>query len=126
QDEQSFDEGLVVGIQALLVSPDFLYRLERNRPSPRSLYAQAITQYELATRLSYFLWASMPDETLRRAAGAGTLRDPRVLAAQVRRMLHDPKADALAEQFGGQWLQFRALESLTRNRERFPDFEDYL
>ncbi len=126
QDEQSFDEGLAVGIQALLVSPDFLYRVERNRPSPQSVYAQKITQHELATRLSYFLWASMPDESLRRAADTGTLRDPGVLAAQVRRMLRDPKADALAEQFGGQWLQFRALESLTRNRERFPDFEDYL
>src|SRR3954447_3700045 len=126
QDEQSFDEGLAVGIQALLVSPDFLYRVERNRPSPQSVYAQKITQHELATRLSYFLWASMPDESLGRAADTGTLRDPSVLAAQVRRMLRDPKADALAEQFGGQWLQFRALESLTRNRERFPDFEDYL
>src|SRR3954466_9028986 len=126
QDEQSFDEGLAVGIQPLLVSPAFLYRVERNRPSPQSVYAQKITQHELATRLSYFLWASMPDESLGRAADTGTLRDPSVLAAQVRRMLRDPKADALAEQFGGQWLQFRALESLTRNRERFPDFEDYL
>ena len=68
----------------------------------------------------------MPDEALRRAAAGGTLRDPVVLTAQVRRMLRDPKAHALAEQFGGQWLQFRALESITRNRERFPDFEDYL
>jgi hypothetical protein len=126
QDEQSFDEGLAVGIQALLVSPDFLYRIERNRQTPRSVYAQKITEHELATRLSYFLWASMPDEALRRAADAGTLRDPRVLTAQVRRMLRDPKVNALAEQFGGQWLQFRALESITRNRERFPDFEDYL
>jgi hypothetical protein len=126
QDEQSFDEGLAVGIQALLVSPDFLYRIERNRQTPRSVYAQKITQHELATRLSYFLWASMPDEALRRAADAGTLRDPRVLTAHVRRMLRDPKVNAFAEQFGGQWLQFRALESITRNRERFPDFEDYL
>jgi hypothetical protein len=126
KDEQSFDEGLAVGVQALLVSPDFLYRIERNRPATGSPYVQKITQHELAARLSYFLWASMPDESLRRAADAGTLRDPGVLTAQVRRMLRDPKANALAEQFGGQWLQFRALESLTRNRERFPDFEDYL
>jgi len=81
---------------------------------------------ELAARLSYFLWASTPDASLRRAADMGTLRDPRVLTAQVRRMLRDPRVHALAEQFGGQWLQFRALESITRNRERFPDFEDYL
>ena len=68
----------------------------------------------------------MPDAALRRAADAGTLRNPAVLAAQVRRMLRDPKSRALAENFGGQWLQFRALESVTRDRERFPDFEDYL
>jgi hypothetical protein len=68
----------------------------------------------------------MPDAALRRAADTGTLRDPAVLAAQVRRMLRDPRSQALAEQFGGQWLQFRALESATRNRERFPEFEDYL
>jgi mono/diheme cytochrome c family protein len=123
RDEQSFDEGLVVGIQALLVSPDFLFRIERNRPSAD---AHPITQHELATRLSYFIWASMPDAELRRAADAGSLRQPQVLAAQVRRMLRDPKSRALAEHFGGQWLQFRALESVTRDRDRFPDFEDYL
>jgi hypothetical protein len=68
----------------------------------------------------------MPDEALRRAAETGTLRDPNVVAYHVRRMLRDRKSGALAEQFGGQWLQFRALESVTRDRDRFPDFEDYL
>jgi hypothetical protein len=135
KDEGSFEEGLVVGIQALLVSPDFLFRLERDRPvkalrlrsgQAAEVSAQRITPHELATRLSYFLWASMPDAELRRAADAGTLRDPNVVAYQVRRMLRDPKSRALAEQFGGQWLQFRALESVTRDRERFPEFEDYL
>ncbi len=127
QDEEgSFDEGLAVGIQAVLVSPDFLFRIERDRLSPRAVPTHVISQHELASRLSYFLWASMPDESLRRAADTGTLRAPGVLAAQVRRMLRDPKASALAEHFGGQWLQFRALESVTRDRERFPDFEDYL
>jgi hypothetical protein len=126
KDEGSFEEGIAVGIQALLVSPDFLFRIERDRPSSRPVAARPITQHELASRISYFLWSSMPDAALRRAADNGTLRDPAVLAAQVRRMLRDPKARALAEQFGGQWLQFRALESTTRNRERFPDFEDYL
>lgn len=137
KDEGSFEEGLAVGIQALLVSPDFLFRIERpavraaaDKPVPTQRgvvdTSQRITQHQLATRLSYFLWASMPDAALRRAADTGTLRDPAVLAAQVRRMLRDPRSHALAEQFGGQWLQFRALESTTRNRERFPDFEDYL
>jgi mono/diheme cytochrome c family protein len=122
-EEGSLSEGLAVGIQAILVSPDFLFRIERER---RTTSAYRITQHELATRMSYFLWASMPDAELRRAADTGTLRNPAVLAAQVRRMLRDPRARALAEHFGGQWLQFRALESITRDRERFPDFEDYL
>ncbi len=126
KEEGSFEEGLAVGIQALLVSPDFLFRLERDRPGTAPAAAYRITPHELATRLSYFLWASMPDAELRRAADAGTLRDPQILAFQVRRMLRDPKAHALAEQFGGQWLQFRALESLTRDRDKFPEFEDYL
>jgi mono/diheme cytochrome c family protein len=126
QQEKSFEEGLAVGIQALLVSPDFLFRIERDQRVAPGATSHAITQHELASRLSYFLWASMPDEELRRAADAGTLRKPPVIAAQVRRMLRDPKSRALAEHFGGQWLQFRALESLTRDRQRFPDFEDYL
>jgi hypothetical protein len=126
KDEGSFEEGLAVGIQALLVSPDFLFRIETRPSVAHAAAARPITQHQLASRLSYFLWASMPDAALRRAADTGTLRDPAVLTAQVRRMLRDPKSHALAEQFGGQWLQFRALESTTRNRERFPDFEDYL
>jgi hypothetical protein len=126
EQEHSLAEGLAVGIQALLVSPDFLFRIEKDRPAVAGRTTAPISQHELATRLSYFLWASMPDEALRRAADAGTLRNPEALAAQVRRMLHDPKATALAENFGGQWLQFRALESTTRDRDRFPDFEDYL
>ena len=131
EQEGSFDEGLAVGIQALLVSPDFLFRIERD-PLLRQGSAQAgaaqhrISQYELASRLSYFLWSSMPDAELRQAADAGTLRNPTVLAAQVKRMLKDPKSNALAENFGAQWLQFRALESVTRDKDRYPDFEDYL
>jgi hypothetical protein len=125
--EGSLAEGLAVGIQAILVSPDFLFRMERDRAKGATKAAHhPISQHELATRLSYFLWSSMPDAQLRRAADLGTLRNPRVFSAQVRRMLRDPKSRALAENFGGQWLQFRALESVTRDRERFPDFEDYL
>jgi len=121
--EGSFAEGLAVGIQALLVSPDFLFRIEHDRGIAA---AHSITQHELATRLSYFLWASTPDAELRRVADRGTLTNPKILAAEVRRMLRDSKARALAEEFAGQWLQIRALESMTRDRDRFPDFEDYL
>ena len=128
KEEGSLAEGLAVGLQAILVSPDFLFRIERDRTNTGKTVAAhyPISQHELATRLAYFLWASMPDASLRRAADMGTLRNPAVLAAQVRRMLRDPKSSALAENFGGQWLQFRALESVTRDRERYPDFEDYL
>ena len=126
EQEGSLEEGLAVGIQALLVSPDFLFRIERDRALTPAASSHRISQHELASRLSYFIWASMPDAALRRAADAGTLRNPQVLTAQVRRMLRDPKAHALAENFAGQWLQFRALESVTRDRERFPEFEDYL
>src|SRR5262245_24915356 len=128
KEEGSLAEGLAVGIQAILVSPDFLFRIERDRTgtgaTARAHYP--ISQHELASRLSYFLWSSMPDAPLRRAADMGTLRNSAVLTAQVRRMLRDPKANALAENFGGQWLQFRALESVTRDKDRYPDFEDYL
>ncbi len=93
---------------------------------PAAPMGHLINQHELATRLSYFLWASLPDAELRRVASNGTLRQPAVLQAQVQRMLKDPRSRVLAEEFGGQWLQFRALESLTRDRDKFPDFEDYL
>jgi hypothetical protein len=127
QQEGSLAEGLAVGIQAILVSPDFLFRIERDHAHTATKATHyPISQHELATRLSYFLWSSMPDAPLRRAADLGTLRNPGVLAAQVRRMLRDPKSHALSENFGGQWLQFRALESVTRDRDRFPEFEDYL
>ena len=133
EQEGSFNEGIAVGIQALLVSPDFLFRIERDpaatalRPgSGQAAAHHRISQHELASRLSYFLWSSMPDAPLRLAADTGTLRTPAVLAAQVKRMLKDPRANALAENFGAQWLQFRALESVTRDKDRYPDFEDYL
>jgi hypothetical protein len=122
----SFDEGLAVAIQAILVSPDFLFRIEKDRPAMSADLGQPISQHELATRLSYFIWASMPDDALIALADARTLRQPDVLEAQVRRMLKDPRARTIAQEFGGQWLQFRALESLTRDRDKFPAFEDYL
>ena len=119
----SFEEGIALALQGVLVSPDFLFRLERmpSTPDPR-----AVSDYELATRLSYFLWASMPDAELRRLAATHQLRTPAVLEAQVGRMLRDPKSESFVEQFGGQWLQTRALESVRPDADKFPDFEDYL
>mgnify|MGYP001606195429 CR=1 FL=1 len=120
----SFEEGLVVALQAALVSPDFLYRIERDPPAGRS--EAPITEHELAARLSYFLWSSMPDDELLAAADRGTLRKPEVLEAQVRRMLKSPKSVSLAKNFAGQWLQTRKMESVTPDFNMFPDFDAYL
>jgi hypothetical protein len=116
EDGGSFEEGLCLAIERMLISPHFLFRVEK---------APQLSQHELATRLSYFLWSSMPDEELLRAAEEGTLRQPEVLEAQVRRMLKDARARALAENFGGQWLRTRALESHAPDRTKFPEFTDY-
>jgi hypothetical protein len=122
----SLEEGLAIALQAILVSPDFLFRFERQAPGRANAGLQRITQHELASRLSYFLWASMPDDVLRMLADQRMLRKPEILEAQVRRMLQDAKAMSLVQEFGGQWLKFRALESVAPDRERFPQFEDYL
>jgi mono/diheme cytochrome c family protein len=121
KDGDSFEEGLALAIQRVLISPHFLFRVERGHGED----GYGISQHELAARLSYFLWSTLPDDELSRCADAGTLRRPDVLEAQVRRMLQDAKARALAENFGGQWLQTRALESHTPDRVKFPEFTDY-
>ncbi len=112
----SFEEGISLAIATMLASPNFLFRIE----------GPSADQYALASKLSYFLWSSMPDEELLRTAEKGTLRNPEVLNAQARRMLADPKAWALVENFAGQWLEIRRLESAQPDRERFPDFDEYL
>jgi len=135
------EEQLVVGIEALLVSPSFLFRVEKDRapkstPASRvaakpeaaepSADAHYLSDFELASRLSYFLWSSMPDDELLRVATQGTLRRPEVLNAQVRRMLKDPKMSRFVENFGGQWLQFRGLESHQPDFYLYPAFDNYL
>jgi len=121
KDTGSFEEGLAVAIQAMLVSPHFLFRPESGR-----LKSALLTQHELASRLSYFLWSSMPDDELLQAADRGKLAKPATLAAQVRRMLLDPKSQALVDNFGGQWLQIRKLESAKPDHKRYPEFDEYL
>jgi hypothetical protein len=123
----SWEESIGVAIQAILVSPNFLFRLERD-PIPASAgnLAHPLSSLELASRLSYFLWSSMPDEELLRLAERNALREPGAMAAQVRRMLKDPKSKALVENFGGQWLGIRALDSVKPDPVRFMAFNDYL
>ncbi len=116
----SYEQGICLAIQAILVSPNFLFRVEKAPPGA------PLSQHELASRLSYFLWSSLPDDTLRSCADRQILSQPAVLAAQVTRMLHSPKAHALTENFAGQWLQLQGLDSLRPDPTRFPDFDDYL
>jgi hypothetical protein len=120
----SFEGGLSLAVATMLASPNFLFRIDRERPSSESV--GSTSQYELASRLSYFLWSSMPDEELLLAAERGRLRRRDVLNAQVLRMLADPKAEALVKNFAGQWLETRRLDSVQPDRERYPDFDDYL
>ena len=96
-----YEERIKLALKAALVSSDFLFRIEERRPKP-GIYP--LGQYELATRLSYFLWSTMPDEQLFRLAEQGKLQDPKVLASQVDRMLDDPRARAFTSSFIGQWL----------------------
>ncbi|HXI90667.1 MAG TPA: DUF1592 domain-containing protein, partial [Blastocatellia bacterium] len=122
----SFEEGLCQSLQAMLVSPHFLFRIEQSRGSAVAEGSQLISDHELASRLSYFLWSSMPDDQLMRLADEHALRRPGVLEGQIRRMLKDPRSHALVENFGGQWLELRKLESVKPDRQRFPDFDEYL
>ncbi len=118
----SFEAGVQLALKAMLVSPQFLFRIERDPVNA----AHPISPVELASRLSYFLWASMPDDTLLEIAIRGDLRDPAVLDSQVKRMLRDPKARALTTSFAGQWLQLRNVEKAQPDPALFPSFTPHL
>jgi hypothetical protein len=120
----SYHRGLQDAITAMLVSPQFLFRVELPTAGTVSDSAGEVrlSDYQLATRLSYFLWSSMPDDELLRLAERQLLGDPKVLEAQVERMLRDPKSRSLAEQFAGQWLGLRNLEGMPRDEQLFPGY----
>ncbi len=122
----SFEEGIATALEAVLVSPNFLYRIERDQPAPPGHSYAPVSQYELASRLSYFFWSSTPDAELLRLAGQGSLRRPDVLATQVKRMLRDAKSFALVENFAGQWLQFKNIDVVRPDLARFPVFDEGL
>ena len=121
-DGRTFEQAMEVGVEAVLVSPYFLFRLEKDPRPTDAAASHRISDYELATRLSYFLWSSMPDEELFRLAATGELHKAPVLREQVSRMLQDPKANALADNFGSQWLEFRNLEAIRPDPVKFPAF----
>ncbi len=125
---RTFEQGIQVGIQTVLVSPHFLFRMEGLQNSGRTSTSdvQKIGQYEIASRLSYFLWSTMPDETLFELAKQGRLSEPRTLQTQVKRMLKDPKSEAFVKNFAGQWLNLRNLEELSPDPKKFRGFNSKL
>jgi hypothetical protein len=122
----SFDAGIQLAVRRLLASPTFLFRVEEDPAQVAAGAAYRVNDVELASRLSFFLWSSMPDDTLLDLAAARRLGQPAVLEAQVRRMLADPKAQALIENFAGQWLHVRNLQNIAPNTDEFPDFDNDL
>ena len=124
--EGGFDAGIQFALERILVDPSFLFRIERDPPGAAPGSAYALSGLELASRLSFFLWSSIPDDELLHLAARGSLDDPAVLEAQVRRMLADPRAKALVDSFFGQWLQLRDLRSVTPSSALFPGFDDNL
>jgi hypothetical protein len=123
-----FEGGINVAIQAILASPSFIYRFERNRVqlAQHDAAAYNITDIELASRLSYFLWSSAPDKTLLTLAEANRLHQPAVMKAQVKRMLADPRAMALSTNFAGEWLHLQNLKAALPDAYLFPDYDKIL
>ncbi len=121
-----FDDGIEAALQLILASPEFLFRFEAepDKVAPGTVYR--ISDLELASRLSFFLWSTIPDEELLTVANSGKLKDPAILKQQVKRMLADPRAEALVDNFAEQWLFLRNLKSVAPNMETFPDFDDNL
>ena len=131
QNGDSFERGIQLVIEAVLVSPQFLFRVEldprrRSKKDDASPPSHPINDFELASRLSYFLWCSMPDEELTQLALHGKLREGDALDRQVKRMLRDPKAGAFVENFAEQWLQIRNVRTVNPDKAQFPGFDDAL
>jgi mono/diheme cytochrome c family protein len=126
RDGGSFDSGIDLALRRLLASPKFLVRVERDPAAVPAGAAYRLSDLELASRLSFFLWSSIPDDTLLDAASKGGLKSAAGLDQQVRRMLADAKSQAFIDNFVGQWLQLRNLKTKQPNSHEFPDFDDNL
>ena len=126
EDGGSFDAGIQLALERMLVDPDFLLRIERDPSGAAPGEPYRLSDVEVASRLSFFIWGSIPDGPLLDAAERGALTEPSVLDAQVRRMLADPRARSLVDDFAIQWLHLRNLEDVTGDPVPFPDFDDNL
>jgi mono/diheme cytochrome c family protein len=124
--EGSFDFGIQKALERLLVSSQFLFRIEREPPTAAAGSAFRVSDVELASRLSFFIWSSIPDDELLDTAVAGRLKDPRVLEQQVRRMLADPRAESLVSNFAAQWLYLRDIAAKQPDEILFADFDETL
>ena len=124
--ENNFDYGIQMALERLLVSPQFLYRIERDPPGPAPGMAYRVSDLELASRLSFFLWSSMPDDELLDAAVAGKLKQPEVFEQQVRRMIADPRSQSLVTNFAAQWLFLRDVEVKAPDLFLFQNFDEGL
>ncbi|MGI9241506.1 MAG: DUF1592 domain-containing protein [Verrucomicrobiales bacterium] len=125
-DGENFTTGMQVALQAVLASPNFLFRWELDDRPAEGDDVQGLGPYALASRLSYFLWSSMPDPQLFARAADGSLTKPEILREEALRLLGDPRADAFIKNFSGQWLQTRNLDSLEPDPDVFPEFDDEL
>jgi mono/diheme cytochrome c family protein len=124
--EGTFDDGIEMALARILAAPKFIYRIEAEPANLKDGQTYRISDLDLASRLSFFLWSTSPDEQLITVASQGRLKDPAVLEQQVRRMLKDPKAEALAVNFAGQWLNLRGLSAQAPLPMLYPDFDDPL
>jgi len=121
-----FEEGIRMAIEAMLVSPDFLFRKEHDPANATPGKPYHISDLELASRLSFFLWSTIPDTELLGLAERGALREPAVLEQQVQRMMRDPRFSSFVENFTGQWLQLRRMSELSPDLSQFPDYDENL
>ena len=123
---ERYEQGLQVALSAVLVSPQFLFRIERSAEPDNPKKVVELNDYQLASRLSYFIWSSTPDDELLALAFDGRLSKPEILRGQVKRMLADPRSQGLVDGFANQWLNLRNLEDVTPDPNVFPGFNDEL